>query len=317
VAGWRDRKFLSLSGALALALLGGACGGGSRVDATSSAPTSPVSSAQDRSTTSTAKRSAANSTKPLTATATTKPASAHGAATSGSSATGANIVVPVVPAGAPAPGGSPAPPTTIVGPRPYDPSKPIDLGGVPGVSAAEQARAEKLVRETLRDLPKYDDPSVAYTDGYRSINDSATGDEHYVNWSYVNDGRILDSKHPESLVYEFRNGKKTLVAAMYMMPFGSRFTDVPDVGGRLTQWHIHNDLCLADNPSDPLQKVLSGATSANGACPAGSSKAGAAPMLHVWIVANRCGPFAALEGIGGGQIPPGEVRLCDRAHGSP
>ena len=92
--------------------------------------------------------------------------------------------------------------------------------------------------------------------------------------TYVNDGRILDSKHPESLVYEFRNGKKTLVAAMYMMPFGSRFTDVPDVGGRLTQWHIHNDLCLADNPSDPLQKVLSGATSANGVCPAGSSKAG-------------------------------------------
>ncbi len=221
-----------------------------------------------------------------------------------------------VPIAGPAPG-SPAAPTTVPGPRPFDPSKPIDLGGVPGVSAAEQARAEKLVRETLRDLPKYADPNVAYAAGYRSIGDSVTGDEHYVKWSYVDDDRILDSKHPESLVYEFRNGRKTLVAAMYMMPIGSRFTDVPNVGGNLTQWHIHNDLCLADNPNDPLQKVVSGVTSGNGTCPAGSAKAGATPMLHTWIVANRCGPFAALDGIGGGQIPPGEERLCDRAHGSP
>jgi hypothetical protein len=201
-------------------------------------------------------------------------------------------------------------------PRPYDPSKPIDLGGYPGVTPAEQARAEKLVRDTLRDLPKYADVNVAYADGYRSIGDALTGDEHYVKWAYSNDGRILDTKHPESLVYEMRNGKKTLVAAMFAMPFGSRFTDVPDVGGPLTQWHVHNDLCLADNPRDPLQKVLSGATTINGPCPPGSIKAGAAPMLHVWIVPNKCGPFAALDGVGGGQIPPGQERLCDTIHGA-
>ena len=28
--------------------------------------------------------------------------------------------------------------------------------------------------------------------GYRSIGDSITGDEHYVKWAYVDDGRILD-----------------------------------------------------------------------------------------------------------------------------
>ncbi len=227
--------------------------------------------------------------------------------------------VVIVPAGGQPGGGSPAantgPPTTVYRPRPYDPSKPIDLGGYPGVTPAEQARAEKLVRDTLRDLPKYADVNVAYADGYRSIGDALTGDEHYVKWAYANDGRILDTKHPESLVYEMRNGKKTLVAAMFSMPFGSRFTDVPDVGGPLTQWHVHNDLCLADSPRDPLQKVLSGATTINGPCPPGSSKAGAAPMLHVWIVPNKCGPFAALDGVGGGQIPPGQERLCDTIHG--
>ncbi|MEI8239989.1 MAG: hypothetical protein WCI22_11255 [Actinomycetota bacterium] len=40
-------------------------------------------------------------------------------------------------------------------PRPYDPSKPIDLSGVPGVTAAQQARATKLIDDTLRILPKW------------------------------------------------------------------------------------------------------------------------------------------------------------------
>jgi hypothetical protein len=203
--------------------------------------------------------------------------------------------------------------TTIEKAKPYDPTKAIDLGGTPGVTAAEQKRAETLLKANLADLPKYADPATAERDGFHSIGDAVTGDEHLVKWSYVDDGHILDPNRPESLVYEMRNDKKTLVAAMYMMPFGSRFTDVPDVGGALTQWHVHDDLCLTDNPD---QKVLAGFTFGGQSCPAGTTKAGNTPMLHVWIVPNRCGPFAALEGIGGGQIPPGQTRLCDTAHGA-
>jgi hypothetical protein len=190
------------------------------------------------------------------------------------------------------------------------------LSGTPGVTPEEQARAEALVRSTLQYLPKYSDPAVAYAAGYRSIGDGITGDEHYVNWSYLDDGHILDARYPESLVYEMRNGRQTLVAAMYMMPLGTRFTDAPDVGGALTQWHVHNNLCLVDNPNDPLQKLVSSLVAVDGTCPLGSTKAGSSPMLHVWIVANPCGPFAPLEGIGGGQVPPGETPLCDTAHGS-
>ena len=58
-----------------------------------------------------------------------------------------------------------------VGPKPYDPTKPIDLGGTPGVTPAQQARAEQLVRDTLRDLPRYANPATAYADGFRSIGD--------------------------------------------------------------------------------------------------------------------------------------------------
>jgi hypothetical protein len=150
--------------------------------------------------------------------------------------------------------------------------------------------------------------------GYRSIGDSLTGDEHFVKWSDVDDGHILDPTRPESLVYENRTGTQQIAAAMYMLPYGSRFTDTPDVGGALTQWHVHQDLCLTD---DPNQKTLAGFVSVNGQCAPGSSKAGGMPMLHVWVVPNACGPFAALEGVGAGQVPAGQTRLCDTAHGEP
>ena len=39
-------------------------------------------------------------------------------------------------------------------------------------------------------------------------------------------------------------------------------------------------------------------------------------MVHVWLENQACGPFAALEGIGGGQIAEGETVNCDHAHGA-
>ena len=40
-------------------------------------------------------------------------------------------------------------------------------------------------------------------------------------------------------------------------------------------------------------------------------------MIHVWITPNKCGPFAALEGIGAGQIADGRRPDCaTHAHGS-
>ena len=192
-------------------------------------------------------------------------------------------------------------------------ARPVSLVGEPGVTPSELRRADALLASTIIDLKRFQTPAQAYAAGYRSIGDTATIDEHYVNWSYVNDGHILDPLRPESVVYEYRNGTQTAVAAMYMLPFGSTFADVPDVGGALTQWHVHRDLCLTNNPQ---HRVLSGFTTVNGACPPGTSKASNTPMLHVWIVPNVCGPFAALEGIGAGQVPVGQTRHCDTRNAS-
>jgi hypothetical protein len=196
---------------------------------------------------------------------------------------------------------------------PAAPTGPVKLVSETGVTPAELHRADALLAATIVDLKRYQTPAEAYAAGYRSIGDRITGDEHYTNWSYINDGHILDPMKPESVVYEVRNGKQTAVAAMYQLPFGSTFANVPDVGGALTQWHVHRNLCLTDNPQ---QKIVVGITSLDGACPAGTSKAGNIPMLHVWTVPNSCGPFAALEGIGAGQVPAGQTRNCDTRNAS-
>ena len=331
VTGSGVRKVLLLCGALALAALLAACSGGSAhvsagpatTVASQSTATTSGASAKKKAATAAARKHAATRAAQSSATGAKAGATgATGVAAGGSSSAQSQSSSAATTGTTAAPQsdweiiGAPTTTTTWPTPKPYDPTKPIDLSGTPGVTPAEQARAEQLVRDTLRDLPRYASTAAAYADGYRSINDGVTGTEHYVKWAYVDDGHILDSKYPESLVYQYRNGVQTLVSAMYMLPFGARFTDAPDVGGPLTQWHIHNNLCLVDNPTDPLQKVVGGLTGSDGSCPPGSTKAASSPMLHVWIVANPCGPFAPLEGIEGGQVAPGQPVLCDRAHGS-
>jgi hypothetical protein len=207
----------------------------------------------------------------------------------------------------------------VVAPKVYDPTKPIDLGGVAGVTPEEQARAENLIAITLARLPQFADTAAAEAAGFHSIGDAATGDEHYINWSYVNDDKILDPDYPESLVYQMREGRKTLVAAMFMLPDGTTLDGVPDVGGPLTQWHVHNNLCFTDDPVAPTLAFGGGRGPVVGSddpCSPPTQKRANVPMIHVWIVPHPCGPFAALEGVGAGQIKPGEERLCDHAHGS-
>ncbi|MCU1350814.1 MAG: rane protein of unknown function [Acidimicrobiales bacterium] len=199
-----------------------------------------------------------------------------------------------------------------VPPTPYDPKAPIDLGGVKGVSLAEQARAENLVAETVIRLPQWSDPAHAEASGFHSIHDGITGFEHFINWSYIKDDKVLDPDHPESLVYAVDGGKRTLVSAMFMLKPGSNLNTVPNIGGKLTQWHIHDNLCFTN---DKVAPHVAGLTDGSGSCRVPLVKLDPVPMIHVWIVPQACGPFAALEGIGAGQVKPGEQQHCDHVHG--
>ena len=194
--------------------------------------------------------------------------------------------------------------------------KPIDVSGVPGVTPEQEARATKLIEESLKDLPKYADTAAAVADGYRSIGDAGTGSEHYIKLSLIEDNDFLDPTQPESLVYTVNGDSRTLAGAMYIA--SARPTDDPSLlafAGPLMQWHNHGNLCWAIGP-DGKPRVV-GITDANGNCATGVNTGGENPMVHVWVTPHPCGVFAALEGVGAGQaaVPDDQrVDMCNQPH---
>jgi len=201
-------------------------------------------------------------------------------------------------------------------PRPYDPANPIDFSGIGGVTTEQAARATTLIQSAQRDLPKYAKTSAATADGYVSIGDGLTGFEHFIKYSLLTDGRVLDTTAPESLMYEVKSGVKTLVSAMFIANPGTPITDTTliNYAGGLMQWHVHSNLCWITVNGVP--KVV-GVTNAAGACLIGTLQTGGAPMVHVWITPHVCGPFAALEGNGAGVAEASDaerVDLCNKDH---
>lgn len=199
--------------------------------------------------------------------------------------------------------------SAAVPPKGFSPGLPIDLSAVPGVSLQQQARAEALLARTVERLPKWADPAFAEANGFRSIRDGSTGVEHYLNRAFIEDDVMLDPDQPESLVYDTTVSPKKLVAAMYMATPGTTLDTVPDIGGALTQWHIHNNLCFNG------QGQVAGLTQSDGSCRPPLVKGEELPMIHAWIESRPCGPFSALEGIGAGQVKPGDTKACNAIHG--
>ena len=201
-------------------------------------------------------------------------------------------------------------------PRPYDPAAPIDFTGIGGVTSEQASRATTLIQSAQRDLPKYALTSTARDAGYRSIGDAGTGFEHWINFDLLDDGRVLDTSAPESLVYAVKGTTRTLVSAMFIASTGTPLTDTTLVNyaGGLMQWHVHSNLCWAIIGGE--RKVV-GVTNAAGVCSAGVLQPTGAPMVHVWIAPHPCGPFAALEGNGAGVADVSDaerVDICNRAH---
>ena len=108
-------------------------------------------------------------------------------------------------------------------------------------------------------------------------------------------------------MYDTRGGGRLLESAMFMTVPGDSWADIPDVGGPLTQWHIHNNLCFTTSGR------VAGLTN-DGSCNAPHANGPQIPMIHAWIRKNPRGRFAALE-VRAGQVAPGQTKLCDHVHG--
>jgi len=105
-------------------------------------------------------------------------------------------------------------------PRAYDPAVGLDISGVDGVSAEQEARARALIEDTLDQLPRWADYDDAVSQGWVSIGDESTGFEHLINRRLIFDDKFLDPSAPEALVYKAEGSKRTLVSAMFMANFG-------------------------------------------------------------------------------------------------
>ena len=153
----------------------------------------------------------------------------------------------------------------------------------------EQAAASDFLLAARNALARYADPAVAKADGYK-VDGLAGIDFHASNPAHEHDDRAFDPARPESLVYAVApNGRTVLMGAVFQMP--NLGQPGPTIGGPLTAWHGHQDICISLTPPG-----LSGLLSPLGTCPVGSILLPrTAEMIHIWLVPGAPEPFGDLD----------------------
>lgn len=169
-------------------------------------------------------------------------------------------------------------------------------------TAEQQAQAAKLFDDVKAGIARLGNPAVAHAEGYRQTTPfqfGSWGPAHFNNRTYTRDGRLLDAERPEAIVYwKLSDGRMAMLGAMFLAPKGQG----PRPGGPLTEWHVHDNLCIAGNG----MAVLS---TAPGQCPGGATFLGdAVEMLHVWTFDHPDGPFAH-------GLTPAAMRVAVRQFG--
>jgi hypothetical protein len=154
-------------------------------------------------------------------------------------------------------------------------------------TSAQVAAANQLVADTRGGLARFADLRDARRAGYAPHVRARSAIKHYFKAAYVTDGRVLDPTWPEGLLYAHSDHGPVLVAAVYLM---SRPGELGrEVGGCLTRWHAHDDLCS----SDPAKGMISGVRTRSGRCPPGQVAWAGPLFLHVWTIDVPGGPFAS------------------------
>ncbi len=155
------------------------------------------------------------------------------------------------------------------------PGSVIRVGIERDATPEERAATDEFYATAVAALAKYGDPSVAAADGYL-VEGLAGTDFHAANPAYAADGRILDPARPEALVFAATSSGPALLGAMYEMP--SLTEPGPRIGGPLTEWHGHENVCFSIAPP-----ALTGLVSPFGFCPVGSiTFPTTSEMIHIW-----------------------------------
>ena len=153
-------------------------------------------------------------------------------------------------------------------------------------TSAQVAAANQLGADTRGSLTRFADLRDARRAGYAPHERARRPLKHYFNADYETDGRVLDPTRPEGLQYAHTDRGPLLVAAVYLMNRAAE--PGREVGGCLTRWHGHNDLCS----SDPAKGMISGVRTRSGRCPPGQVPWAGPLFLHVWTIDVPGGAFA-------------------------
>ena len=179
--------------------------------------------------------------------------------------------------------------------------------GTPGTcvpTASQLTAAATLVADTRRGLARFARLEDAIKAGYAPHHGAPEAIKHYFSPAAILDGRVLDPTRPEGLMFAHTDHGPVLVAAVWLMNRAGEPGKA--VGGCLTVWHEHDNLCS----TDPAKGMITGLRRKDGSCPRGQVPWRTPVMLHTWLVDVPGGPFArevdadaVFEGLGATPRP--------------
>jgi hypothetical protein len=152
-------------------------------------------------------------------------------------------------------------------------------------TAAQVEAAANLIKETDASLVRFENVNNAIAAGYTERL-ATNGEEHLLcqNCSSAFEG--LNPQDPSSLVYAInvKGHAPILLGAMYLMGDGNG----PQVGGGLTRWHSHLEVCQGG------RIIIAGfGVALPGQCdPSTWKDKYTTQMLHVWVVPYPGGVFS-------------------------
>jgi hypothetical protein len=152
-------------------------------------------------------------------------------------------------------------------------------------TAAQVQAAANLVKQTDASLVRFENVTKAIAAGF-TYRLATNGEEHLLYAGPNPAYQGLNPQDPSSLVYatNVKGHAPILLGAMYLMPRGA---NGPQVGGGLTRWHSHLEVCQGG------QVIIAGFGISKGPCDASTWKNRyTAQMLHVWVVPYPGGVFS-------------------------
>lgn len=115
-------------------------------------------------------------------------------------------------------------------------------------TAADSARAARLVTTMRSTLARYADVRAAEADGYRRFLPGVKQPQyHYTNWLHgLGAAMAFDPAKPTSLLYrEGADGRLVLIGAMYTAPARTAASDLDArIPLSVARWHLHVNWCI-------------------------------------------------------------------------